>query len=327
MILTLTGQPQEWPHMMRGGTTMLKKILVPVDGSAFGEAALPTAIKLSRRADADIRLAMVNQPAGLMGGWEEAFQSTHMMYLESLEGKLAGVAARSAPTALLEGDVPDALCQEALRSDSDLIVMSTHGRGGLTRMWLGGVADAVVRQSSTPVLLVRPPEGEQPFLEVEEPKIRRILIPLEGSTLSEAAIEPALELGALFGASFTLLRVIELPILGSYVPYVPDAMRSVLKEAESEARAYLERVRSSLEDGSRQIDVDVVVNQQPARGILDYAATNNVDLISIATRGLGGVTRVRLGSTADKVIRGTNTPILIIRPVDEEAAAVTKSVA
>ena len=129
---------------------MLKKILVPVDGSAFGECALPTALKLSRQADADVRLAMVNQPAGLMGGWEEAFESTHMTYLESLEGKVAEAAARPAPTALLDGDVPDALCQEALRSGSDLIVMSTHGRGGLTRMWLGSVADAVVRQSSTP---------------------------------------------------------------------------------------------------------------------------------------------------------------------------------
>ena len=145
---------------------MLKKILVPVDGSTFGEYALPTALELSRQADADIRLAMVNQPAGLMGGWEEAFQSTHITYLESLEAKVAEVAASPVSTALLDGDVPDALCQEAIRSDSDLIVMSTHGRGGLTRMWLGSVADAVVRQSSTPVLLVRPSEGEEPFLEI-----------------------------------------------------------------------------------------------------------------------------------------------------------------
>jgi nucleotide-binding universal stress UspA family protein len=283
---------------------------------------------LSRRADADIRLAMVNQPAGLMGGWEEAFQSTHTMYIESLEGKVAEVAARSTPTALLDGDVPDALCQEAIRSDSDLIVMSTHGRGGLTRMWLGSVADAVVRQSSTPVLLIRPPEGEEPFLEVEKPKIRRILIPLEGSALSEAAIEPALELGALFGASFTLLRVISFPIVaGSYLPETLQTNRSILDEAEKEARAYLQQVRSSLDDGSRQIDTEIVVSQQPARGILNYASANNVDLVSIATHGRGGVERTLLGSTADKVIRGAHTPILIVRPVKREAAALTESVA
>jgi nucleotide-binding universal stress UspA family protein len=307
---------------------MFKKILVPVDGSAFAESALPTALELSRRTDAVIWLAMVNQPAGLIGGWEEAFQSTHIAYMESLEGKVAEVAARPASTALLDGDVADALCQEALRSDSDLIVMSTHGRGGLTRVWLGSVADAVVRQSSTPVLLVRPPEGEQPFLEVEEPKIRRILIPLEGSTLSEAAIEPALELGALFGASFTLLRVIEFPIMvGAYLPETLQSNQAILEEAETEARAYLEGVRSRLDDGSRQIDTDVVVNQQPARGILNYAAANNADLVSIATHGRGGVERTLLGSTADKVIRGANTPILIVRPVRREAPALTESVA
>ena len=307
---------------------MLKKILVPVDGSTFGEYALPTALELSRQADADIRLAMVNQPAGLMGGWEEAFQSTHITYLESLEAKVAEVAARPVSTALLDGDVPDALCQEAIRSDSDLIVMSTHGRGGLTRMWLGSVADAVVRQSSTPVLLVRPSEAEEPFLEIEGPKIRRILIPLEVSTLSEAAIEPALELGALFGASFTLLRVIEFPMMvGAYLPETLQSNQAILEEAETEARAYLEGVRSRLDDGSRQIDTDVVVNQQPARGILNYAAANNVDLVSIATHGRRGVERTLLGSTADKVIRGANTPILIVRPVKRVAAALTESVA
>jgi nucleotide-binding universal stress UspA family protein len=307
---------------------MLKNILVPVDGSAFGESALPIALKLSRQAAADIRLAMVNQPAGLMGGWEEAFQSTHMTYLESLEGKVAGVAAGSAPTALLDGDISDALCQEAIRSDSDLIVMSTHGLGGLSRMWLGSVADAVVRQSAIPVLLVRPPEAEEQFLEVEEPKIRRVLIPLDGSTLSEAAIEPALELGALFGASFTLLRVVPYPIgAGSYLPNTIQTNASMLEEAKEAARAYLERVRTSLEDGSREIDWDVVVNRQPARGILDYAATNNADLVSIATHGRSALGRTLLGSTADKVIRGAHTPILIVRPVEEEAATVNEPVA
>ena len=194
-------------------------------------------------------------------------------------------------------------------------------------MWLGSVADAVVRQSSTPVLLVRPPEGEKSFLEVEEPKIRRILIPLDGSSLSEAAIEPALELGALFGASFTLLRVIAFPIVvGSYLPETLQTNRSILDEADAEARAYLEGVRSDLDDGSRKIGIDIVVNQQPARGILGYAAAKNADLISIATHGRGGVGRTLLGSTTDKVIRGASTPILIVRPLKREAA-VTESVA
>jgi nucleotide-binding universal stress UspA family protein len=307
---------------------MLKKILVPVDGSTFGEAALPTALKLSRRADADIRFAMINEQAGATSPGSEVFRAAHTTYLEFLERKVAAGVARPASTILLEGDVANALCQEAIRSDSDLIVMTTHGRGGLTRMWLGGVADAVVRQSSTPVLLVRPPEGDEQFLKVEEPKIRRVLILLDGSTLSEAAIEPALELGALFGASFTLLRVIEFPTTVS--TYLPEGMqdpRAILEEAETEARVYLERVRSRLDDGSRQIDIDVVVNQQPARGILDYAAANNADLVSIATHGRSGLERTLLGSTADKVIRGANTPILIVRPVDEGATAVTESVA
>ena len=104
-------------------------------------------------------------------------------------------------------------------------------------------------------------------------------------------------------------------------------MQTVPEAAETEARAYLERVRSSLDDDCRRIGVDVVVNQQPARGILDYTAANNADLVSIATHGRSGVARALLGSTTDKVIRGAKTPILIVRPVDEEAAAATESAA
>jgi len=310
---------------------MIRTILVPVDGSAFAECALSLALALSEKTGAEIRLAMVNEPLDLTPGpWAEAFLSTHVEYLDSITRSIAN---RLAPgthlsSALLEGEVAHALCIEAIDSGADLIVMSTHGRGGLTRMWLGSVADAVVRRSSTPVLLVRPSEGEEPFLEIEGPKIRRILIPLQVSTLSEAAIEPALELGALFGASFTLLRVIEFPIMvGAYLPETLQSNQAILEEAETEARAYLEGVRSRLDDGSRQIDTDVVVNQQPARGILNYATANNVDLVSIATHGRGGIERTLLGSTADKVIRGANTPILIVRPVKRVAAALTESVA
>ena len=111
---------------------MLKKILVPVDGSAFGEAALPTALTLSRRARARIRLAMVNEPAGATGAWGEAFRSGHTTYLKRLDRRLAEDIALPASTVLLDGDVADALCQEATHSNADLIVMSTHGRGGFT---------------------------------------------------------------------------------------------------------------------------------------------------------------------------------------------------
>ena len=100
-----------------------------------------------------------------------------------------------------------------------------------------------------------------------------------------------------------------------------------MEEAEEEARAYLERVRTSLDDGSHQIDVDVVVHQQPARGILDYVGANSADLVSIATHGRSPVTRILLGSTADKVIRGADTPVLTVRPVDDGATAATASVA
>jgi nucleotide-binding universal stress UspA family protein len=86
------------------------------------------------------------------------------------------------------------------------VAMSTHGRGPLSRFWLGSVADALMRRLPVPLLLVRPQEGA-PDLS-EEPPLRRILIPLDGSALAEEVLAPALALGGLVGAEYTLLWVV-----------------------------------------------------------------------------------------------------------------------
>ena len=146
---------------------MFRNILVPLDGSPFGEHALPIAYALARRAGAQVHLVRVHEPLAamvpVMAGWApgaEMEQWTREV-AESQSAYVRGVAEQAPADVrvtprLLHGMVLDALEVDAQRIGADLVVMTTHGRGGIARAWLGSVADGLVRRLHVPVLLVRP---------------------------------------------------------------------------------------------------------------------------------------------------------------------------
>jgi len=196
--------------------------------------------------------------------------------------------------------------------------MSTHGQGGLTRMWLGSVADGVLGAAPVPILLVRP-DGDDPIGPGEPGVIRHVVVALDGTSFAESVLEPALEMGRLFGASFTLLRTVTYPAMVSV--YLPDTVidnEDFLRQAEEDAQAYLEAVRARIDDGTGRIDIEVLVGHRPATAVLDYVAESGADMVALASHGRHGVARAVLGSVTDKVLRGSHTPVLIVHPVEVE---------
>jgi nucleotide-binding universal stress UspA family protein len=192
--------------------------------------------------------------------------------------------------------------------------MTTHGRGGLERAWLGSVADALVRCCSVPILLLRPGESTPDIAQV--PQFKRILIPLDGSALAEQILAPALELGGLAHAEYTLLRAVEPFVLVGYAP-VAQASRLDLKltqEGLAEAQRYLDRVAERLRAAGRPPRTRALLAEQSAAAILDEARRQDADLIAMATHGRSGLARLLLGSVADKVLRGATLPVLMVRP-------------
>jgi nucleotide-binding universal stress UspA family protein len=311
---------------------MIRSILVPLDGSTFGEHALPLATSLARRAGATLDLVHVHQvvpPATIAG---VAVMDTLDLHLRQDEqAYLADVARRitdNGPirikTALIDGDVVSSLCAQAALAEADVTVMSTHGRGALGRFWLGSVADQLVRDMPRPVLVVRPHEGK-PDLH-REPDLGNILLPLDGTGVAEQIIEPALRLGKLFDSSFTLVQVIK-PALR--INYLPDGssvqglshtllteVQALQKQLHDEALSYLERVAARLRERGVKVQVRVIVDEQPAVGILLEAQIRQAGLIAMETHGRRGLSRLFLGSVADKVVRGGMVPVLLNRPVE-----------
>jgi len=296
---------------------MYRKLFVPLDGSAFAEHALPFAASIARRAGATIHVVHAHVPvAPLYSGSELVADPTmdarirenETAYLDGVVKRLAEIIPIRVSCRLVDGPVADALQEQALAAATDLVVMATHGRGPLSRFWLGSVADTLVRRLPMPILLVRPQE-ETPNLATEV-TVRRILIPLDGSDLAEQILGPATELGSLTQAEYTLLRVVE--------PFMPPPHQlpgPLFDQLAREAQAYVDRVAERLRGQSLRVQTRVVINRFAAAAILEEGRVHATDLIALETHGRGGVARLLLGSVADKVLRGALTPVLMHRPL------------
>ena len=307
---------------------MINEILVPIDGSPCSEHVLPVALDIARRSGARVHLVQVHEPvvpaaqAIDMPVFDAAFDGElrrhEEQYLLSLANRCARVGVRTR-TELLDGAVSEAVARHAAEADIDIIVMTTHGRGGISRAWIGSVADALIRRAAVPVLLVRP-RTDQGYWDATL-DARHILIPLDGSRLSESALRQALILGGLTGARYTLLRVVPpLPFVthGTYPIFDQQGTR----ESLDDAAAYLERIADELRAQGATVAISAVVHGVPAQAILDYAARHDVDAIAMATHGRGGWMRFALGSVADTVMRGTALPIMVYRPLAAERSDV-----
>jgi nucleotide-binding universal stress UspA family protein len=304
---------------------MLDQLLVTLDGSDFGEQALPFARAIAEKTGASVNLSHVsccepptdllqNTPFQYEGVSMEAYLDKHAdrqrRYLLERETALkAELPGNRICSALLEGYVTEAVERHAREIGASLIVMTTHGRTGVSRAWLGSVADSLVRNSNFPLLVIRPLEDGESF---PTARFEHFLVPLDGSEVGESILAPAAELGKAMGARFTLLHVVSPQvIMGARVSPLPSGQ---LEKRQETAEAYLSAVAGRLAADGMEVRWKIESHFAPARAILQAAEKENVDLVAIATHGYTGMKRAILGSVTDKVLRGAQWPLLLRRP-------------
>lgn len=303
---------------------MYDTVLVPLDGSTFSENALAHAAIIAERTGAELRLILVHTPLPmtvtevsampLLDQWHMEYQEREGTYLEEQAGWLRerGLAVA---TELREGDVSRELKDAA--SHADLMVLATHGRGGIERAWLGSVADSLVRTVTTPLLLIRPlEEDREPSRTVAPPT--HILVGVGGSPGGVAAVEQAAKLARAFKARMTLLRVVASPsgLASPYLPHAIEMDRAAAEAGEEQAQEELRKLAAQYDD----VEVETRVSQayHAARGILDTAAEVGADMVAVGAHRKTVVGRVVLGSTADKVVRASQVPVLVARSREED---------
>jgi nucleotide-binding universal stress UspA family protein len=311
---------------------MFHSILVPLDGSARAERALPVAAQIARSRNATITLLQVVSDLADVGGYMIPPVAIDNGSIEREE-----VEARSYLSALAKSDalqgihvearvefgLPSRVILDTLKmSDADAVIIASHGRTGLARWMLGSVAQAVVRHASVPVLLLRQ-QGPALVEDGSQERQFRILVPLDGSDLAEAAIEPAQVIGDVFsaGATYMLHLVRVIPFLNTAMP---DNLRDA---AHAHALSYLDSITQRLNAssvGRAQITTSVVLEVDVADAIARMthagalvtgaSSSEGSDLIAMATHGRTGFSRLAIGSVTERVLSATSGPALIIRP-------------
>ncbi len=305
---------------MEGRETMVWGIiLVPLDGSPLAERALPYADALARATGASLTLmtaiehdqdGMLARLPALRERLEHGARDQAAQYLER-SAALLRAWGRTVSTLITGGRPAEEILDAAERLDAALIAMATHGRGGLQRWLVGSVADKVMRLSPRPTLLVRPAEEQGPLQPLT---LSRLMVPLDGSPLAEQALTPAVEVAHGAGARLLLVRVE--PWVATTLAATGEAAALVnVDELETavarEAEQYLADVRGRL---PADLPVETAVLRGfPALELIAYAERERVDLTVMSTHGRGGLERLVLGSTADRLVRA-GLPCLLVRP-------------
>jgi len=308
---------------------MIRSILVPLDGSTFGEHALPLAMSLARRLQASLHLMHVHSLLDATYAELQVFDNTldqelrnkEREYLQSVQKKVQDRLSVPVTIRNADGDVATAIREQAESLRANWVVMTTHARGPMGRFWLGSVTDELVRSLPIPLILVHP--HDHPADLTKEVNIEHLLIPLDGSPLAEDILDSALTFGRAMQADYTLLRVVtpvypmtlpaEPAMFGSVASDIIERVEKLHVDLKNEALGYLEKIKQRLCVEGLKVQTKVAIEEQPGVAILENASAP-IDMIAIETHGRGGLSRLLLGSVADKVIRGSKLPILVHKP-------------
>jgi nucleotide-binding universal stress UspA family protein len=316
---------------------MFKQILVPLDGSARAEQALPVAIQLAKASGGSLLLVRIISASHEFGSYatgmgaavflqeaieQELLQATaylaeiaHTLMREHVKARIATSVGQAAPYIL----------ETAREQKSELIVMCSHGYTGFKRWALGSVAEKVSRRSPIPVLLVR---EQNLSLNEKLAHSLRATVALDGSPEAEAAVRPAADLVAALSApekgELHLLRLVDVPTLEEEFGYLLDTDFAVRQEALQNAGDYLQNLRARLlYEGFAHLDLQVSWSVEECTNVADaiiqvtmyskgIGARKASDLVVLATHGHSGFRRWIAGGVTEHVLHESTLPLFIV---------------
>ena len=306
---------------------MYERILVPLDGSEFSGRVLPVAERLARDLALPVKLLHAIEPEhpSISQSLNERLYYVHSAHHREMHARAYSEPVRARlmesgiDTSILipQGDPGDIIAEEADREHGTLITMSSHGRSGAFRWWTGSVADRVLHRTASPLLMIRSGDRRGAAAEGE---FGRIVVPVDGSELAEHALAHASYLGRAMGLVVELVRAI--PSVEEYSNLTSLGPPSLISQApsyaeyraivEREAEDYLSQMAGRLKQNGAQVDWRVL-HGPAAAVIIDHSAASGDALLVMTTHGRSGVARLVMGSVAERVVRQSGEPVLLIR--------------
>jgi len=291
---------------------MFEHLLVPLDGSKLAEVALPVAAWLSRELDAAVTLIHIIE----QDPPQEVHGDRHLSDENEARRYLDGIATQYFAPEKVVSHVHTEKVQDVARSiadhsgelSPDLIVMCTHGEGGLRDIMAGSIAQQVIGRGKTPIFLVPPATG------AGLPRIQKFLVALDGEQRHTGSLPVAAALAQKLGASLHLLTVVSTlsTLSGEKAAsgwMLPGVTRAMLEMDEETTRENLENLAQEWRKTGLTVTCEVR-RGNTAQQIL--AAAAQYDLIVLATHGKSGMGAFWSSSVGPKVVSAAHTPLLLI---------------
>jgi nucleotide-binding universal stress UspA family protein len=302
---------------------MFEHILIPLDGSSLAECVLPHGLAMAGALGARATvLQVVEQPKA--AGRTRAIDPLEWHYSEAQAGAYlqeVGERLRQAglPTAqaLLQGDAAERVIDHAQAEGADLILLSSHGRSGLSGWNVSSVVQKILARAYLSILLI--PAYHPSTTAISTLRYERILVPLDGSQRAECVLPVAGALAARHQSQIILTHVVRRPELPRRAPPSRDdqELANALTERNRlEASRYLEEVRGRL---SLPAEIHLLVEDHVAAALQQVAIDVKADLVVLSAHGYSGETRWPYGSLATSFILYGNTPLLIVQDLPRHA--------
>jgi len=325
---------------------MFEHILVPLDGTEHAERALPVAARIARATGGTLTLVnvvlpptayetfTVNKNPVLYPDAHEVRLERAFTYLDETLDRygpdLIGVKTEKTVTS---GIASSTFFEEARLRHVDLIVLCSQGESNFKRWFFSSMARHVVHHSPIPVLIINEQGDFPPF--AHQKNLLRVLIPLDGSPLSEMALEPTIWLMAVLAGStqtaLHLLRVVDIPFPYGHTRAFSHVDTMMYQEEMQKAQSYLHeeisRVLAHLPTklnvtitssviGSTDVVKTILAEAEPVE---EELKAEPYDLIALTTHGRGKLQRLLMGSVTEHLLDATRLPLFIVQPHKEVA--------
>lgn len=309
---------------------MFDRILAPLDGSSLAECVLPHVVSLAKAYEAQVILAQVLECPEATGGepvdplnWELC-KAEAEAYLSDIRARLEKVGVDHVATELLEGRAAQRLVEFIGDNEVDLIVLSSHGRAGLSRWNVNSVVRKIVQRANRSTMIVRAYKAVETD-GLDEAHYERLLVPLDGSQRAECALTTAVTLARFHDAQLMIGHIVDRPEMPRQVPLSEEDQALIerfVERSKAVSTEYLDQLRERL---SVDFDAKLQVDEDVAAALHAMVEAEGVDLTVLCAHGYSGKTKWPFGSVTTSFIEYGTTPLLMTQDMAPEEVEPTEA--
>jgi nucleotide-binding universal stress UspA family protein len=302
---------------------MFDTILVPLDGSQLSECVLQYVAGVASSFDSEIALLRmleknhVSASAQLFDLLNWQIDKTEAeLYLEKIKTHFQESGLRTRTT-VLEGLVAEGITEYAQNHGVKLIVLSSHGRNGLTHWGISSITQKIILSASTSVLIVRAHQyGAHSGELTESPLYRKILVPLDGSQRAEIVLPIITKLAHVHKSQIHLVQIIQTPEMARQLPPTfedVDLSNRVVTRNREEAKHYLEQVKARSYLEGIAVQTHLITSDNVVLALHQLVDQEHIDMITLSAHGYSGSMQWPYGSLVNNFIIYGQVPLLIVQ--------------